>query len=127
MTDMYVGPERFDGVNKPLQQPLAVLVDGRTGSAAELAAVVLAEQRGALLVGEATCGCVVGVRFEYVLPDGGGVRVAETGFVSARGARLEGAPTVPMVRVTPALGDLRGGRDAALDEAYRRLTRADPR
>jgi len=56
-----------------------------------------------------------------VLPDGGGVRVAETGFVSAHGARLEGAPTVPAVQVAPTLADLRAGRDVALQEAHRRL------
>jgi carboxyl-terminal processing protease len=125
--EMYVGPDRFDTAARPLLQPLAVLVDGRTGSAAELAAVVLAEQRSALLVGEPTCGCVVGVRFEYVLPDGGGVRVAETGFVSARGARLEGAPTMPAVRVMPTLAELRSGRDPVLEEAHRRVLKAPAR
>lgn len=121
ISEMYVGPDRFETRTRSLLQPLAVLVDGRTGSAAELAAVVLAEQRSALLVGEPTCGCVVGVRFEYVLPDGGGVRVAETGFVSARGARLEGTPTTPTVRVSPTLADLRTGHDTVLEEAHRRL------
>jgi carboxyl-terminal processing protease len=127
VSDMYVGPDRFEIPAKALLQPVAVLVDGRTGSAAELAAVVLAEQRSALLVGEPTCGCVVGVRFEYVLPDGGGVRVAESGFVSARGARLEGAPTVPAVRVSPTLADLRAGRDLVLEEAHRRLLKPPAR
>lgn len=127
VSDMYVGPDRFETTHRSLLQPLAVLVDGRTGSAAELAAVALAEQRSALLVGEPTCGCVVGVRFEYVLPDGGGVRVAETGFVSARGARLEGVPTLPGVRVSPTLADLRNGRDMVLDEAHRRLLKATGR
>jgi hypothetical protein len=70
---------------------------------------------------------VVGVRFEYVLPDGGGVRVAETGFVSARGARLEGVPTLPTVRVSPTLDDLRNRRDVVLDEAHRRLLKAGSR
>jgi hypothetical protein len=64
---------------------------------------------------------VVGVRLEYVLPDGGGLRIAETGFVSARGARMEGQPTLPIVRVTPSLADLRAGRDPVLEEAVRRL------
>jgi carboxyl-terminal processing protease len=127
ISEMYVGPDRFDVSNRPLLQPLAVLVDGRTGSAAELAALVLAEQRSALLIGEPTCGCVVGVRFEYVLPDGGGVRVAETGFVSARGARLEGLPTLPAVRVSPTLADLRSGHDVVLEEAHRRMLRAATR
>lgn len=127
VSDMYVGPGSSTGARPPLAQPLAVLVDARTGSAAELAAVTLAEQRNALLVGEPTCGCVVGVRVEYVLPDGGGVRVAESGFVSARGARLEGVPTQPAVRVAATLADLRAGRDVMLEEAHRRLLRAADR
>jgi carboxyl-terminal processing protease len=109
------------GNEEPLLQPLAVLIDARTASAAELTAVTLAEQRAALLVGDPTCGCVVGVRTEYVLPDGGGVRISETGFISNHGARMEGHPTVPVIRVAPTLADLRAGRDVALDEAHRRL------
>jgi len=109
------------GSEEPLLQTLAVLVDARTASAAELTAVTLAEQRGALLVGDATCGCVVGVRTEYVLPDGGGVRISETGYVSPRGALMEGHPTVPLMRVAPGLAGLRAGRDVALEEAHRLL------
>lgn len=118
VADLRVGPSVF---RRSLLVPIAVLIDSRTGSAAELLTVTLAEQRGALLVGEPTCGCVVGVRVEYVLPDGGGVRIAETGFLSARGARMEGEPTAPSVRVVPRVADLREGRDVVLDEAVRRL------
>ena len=116
VAELVVVPHR-----RALAQPLAILVDGRTASSAELTAVTLAEQREALLVGEPTCGCAVAVRVEYVLPDGGGLRIAETGFVSARGARMQDAPTAPAVRVAPTLADLRSGRDAALEEARRRL------
>ncbi|MGE5337300.1 MAG: S41 family peptidase [Gemmatimonadota bacterium] len=122
-TEQGSGVVRAGGVGPPLLQPLAVLVDSRTASAAELTAVTLAEQRDALLVGDPTCGCVVGVRAEYVLPDGGGLRVSETGFVSARGAHMEGRPTMPAVRVVPTLADLRAGRDVVLEEAQRRLLR----
>ncbi len=114
--DLVVAPQRT-----PLLQPIAVLIDGRTASSAELAAVTLAEQRAALLVGEPTCGCAVAVRVEYVLPDGGGLRIAETGFLSARGARMQDEPTLPNLRVSPTLDDLRAGRDVVLAEAYRRL------
>jgi len=109
------------GNEEPLLQPLALLIDTRTASAAELTAMTLAEQRGALLVGDPTCGCVVGVRTEYVLPDGGGVRISETGFVSPRGVRMEGRPIEPTTRIAPGLSDLRAGRDVALEEARRRL------
>jgi C-terminal processing protease CtpA/Prc len=114
--DLVVAPQRA-----PLLQPIAILIDGRTASSAELAAVTLAEQRGALLVGEPTCGCAVAVRVEYVLPDGGGLRIAETGFLSARGARMQDAPTPPALRVSPTLDDLRADRDVVLVAAHRRL------
>lgn len=104
-----------------LMQPLAVLIDARTASAAELTAVTLRELRSALLVGEPSCGCVVAVPTEYVLPDGGGLRIAETGFRSLRGVRMEGVPTEPAVRVSPALADLRAGRDVVLLHAHQRL------
>ncbi len=109
------------GAAQPLLQPLAVLIDSRTASAAELAVVTLAEQRAAVLVGEPTCGCVVAVHAEYVLPDGGGLRLAEGSFVSAQGARMEGQPTLPQQRVVPTLADLRAGRDPVLDQALRIL------
>ena len=116
-------PLRITAREPYLRQPLAVLIDNASGSAAELTALALAEARGALLVGEPSCGCATSVRTEYVLPDHGGVRIAEDGFVSMRGLRLEGEPLVPGVRVTPSLADLRSGRDVVLDAAVRNLLR----
>lgn len=101
--------------------PIAVLTDRRTASASELMATTLVEQRNAITVGESTCGCVVAVRTEHVLPDGGGLRIAETGFVSARGRRMEGEPLAPTRLVLPTLADLRAGRDPVLEEAHRLL------
>jgi carboxyl-terminal processing protease len=105
----------------PYLRPLAVLTDRRSGSASELTAAVLLEQRDAILVGESTCGCVVGVSWEYVLPGGGGVRVSETGFRSAGGRRMEGEPLAPTIYVPPTLEDLRAGHDRALAAAERAL------
>jgi carboxyl-terminal processing protease len=106
---------------QPYLKPLAVLLDRRSASAAELLAVTLFEQRGALLVGESSCGCVVGVRNEFILPGGGGLRVAETGFVSAGGRRLEGQPLLPTHYVPPTLADLQADRDRAVAVAERAL------
>ncbi len=106
---------------EPFTGPIAVLTDRRTASASELLATTLVEQRSAITVGESTCGCVVAVRTEHVLPDGGGLRIADTGFVSARGRRMEGEPLAPTRLVLPALADLRAGRDPVLEEARRLL------
>jgi carboxyl-terminal processing protease len=119
-SEMRIGPGGTR-TRPPLTQPIAVLIDARTASSAELTAVTLSELRSALLVGDRTCGCVVAVPDVHVLPDGGELRIAETGFRSMRGARMEGEPTEPAVRVTPTLADLRAGRDAVLDEAHRRV------
>lgn len=114
-------PVRLMPGDHPYLKPLAVLTDRRSGSASELTAVTLLEQRDAIVVGESTCGCVVGVSWEYVLPGGGGVRVSETGFRSARGRRMEGEPLAPALYVPPAVADLRAGRDRPLEAAERAL------
>ena len=105
----------------PFLKPIAVLTDRRSGSASELTATALLEQRDALIVGESTCGCVVAVRSEYVLPGSGGVRVSETGFRSAQGRRMEGEPLAPTIYAPPTLADLRAGRDRALEVAEKAL------
>jgi len=114
-------PVRLAPAAQPYLKPIAVLTDRRSGSASELTAVALLEQRDAIVVGESTCGCVVGVSWEYILPGGGGVRVSETGFRSAGGRRMEGQPLTPTIYVPPSLQELRAGRDPALEAAERAL------
>jgi carboxyl-terminal processing protease len=112
---------RVSPADHPYLQPIAVLTDRRSGSASELAAVALLEQRDAIIVGESTCGCVVGVSWEYILPGGGGVRVSETGFRSAQGRRMEGEPLTPTIYMPPSVPELRAGRDRAMEAAERAL------
>ena len=112
---------RITPAETPFLKPIAVLTDRRSGSASELTATALLEQRDALIVGESTCGCVVAVRSEYVLPGAGGVRVSETGFRSAQGRRMEGEPLVPTIYAPPTVADLRAGRDRALETAEKAL------
>ncbi len=112
---------RITPAEAPFLKPIAVLTDRRSGSASELTATALLEQRDALIVGESTCGCVVAVRAEYVLPGAGGVRVSETGFRSAHGRRMEGEPLMPAIYAPPTLADLRAGRDRALEAAEKAL------
>jgi carboxyl-terminal processing protease len=110
---------RPDG--EPVTAPVVILTDRRTASASELTATALVELRDAVTVGESTCGCVVAVRNEYPLPDGGGLRLSETAFVSVRGRRMEGEPLKPARLVFPTIDDLRAGRDPVLDEGRRQL------
>ena len=105
----------------PYLKPLAVLVDGATGSSAEWAAHALVELRDAIAVGESTCGCVVAVRREFLLPDGGVLRVAEAGAQSPHGRRMENDPLVPTLAVAPTLADLRADQDVVLEAAEHAL------
>ena len=103
------------------RKPVAVLVDRGTASAAELAAHALVERRGAIAVGDTTCGCVVAVRGEFVLPDNGGLHVSERGYRSPNGRRMEHDPLVPAIVVKPTLEQRRRGEDIVLETAERAL------
>ena len=120
---LWYWPDRLsvEPVRHPYLAPLAVVVDAGTGSAAEIAALVLVEQRAALVVGEDTCGCVVGVIGKYVLPDGGALRVAEIGFESVNGRRLEGDPLHADLPVRATLADWRAARDVIIEAAEKAL------
>ncbi len=119
-------PMEATPADRPYLQPIAVLIDRSTGSAAELTAHTLVEQRDAIAVGEATCGCVVAIRHDYVLPDGGALRVAQVGFRTAKGRRMEADPLLPTLAVVPTLAERRAGRDVVLEAAeHALLTRAE--
>jgi len=105
---------RFDG-------PVVVLVGARTASAAEVFAAALRDAGRARLVGEPTCGCVLGIRRRHPLPDGGILDVSEMDYHTARGRRLEGAGLKPDEEAAPTREDLRRGRDPALERALQLL------
>jgi carboxyl-terminal processing protease len=106
---------------RPYLKPIAVLIDRGTGSAAELTAHALVEQRDAIAVGEPTCGCVVAIRHDYVLPDGGALRVAQQGYRSAHGRRMEADPLLPTIAVVPTLAQRRTVDDVVLAAAEKAL------
>jgi carboxyl-terminal processing protease len=104
---------------------VVVLTGARTASAAEVLAAALREAGRAVVVGEPTCGCVLGIRRRHTLPDGGTLDISETDYRTAGGARLEGAGVSPDHAVAPTREDLREGRDPALARAVEILRRGD--
>jgi C-terminal processing protease CtpA/Prc len=104
-------PDAFAG-------PVVVLTGARTASASEVFTAALRERGRARVVGEATCGCVLGIRRRHTLPDGGLLDVSEMDYRTAGGRRLEGAGLEPDERVAPTRRDLQSGRDAALARAF---------
>ncbi|MBL9212581.1 MAG: hypothetical protein JNL92_19125 [Opitutaceae bacterium] len=99
---------------------VVVLVDGGTGSAAEIFAAVLQDHGRATVVGRRTAGAVLASRF-HGLPGGGELQLSREDYVAPKGRRIEGAGVEPDVTVRRRLADLRAGRDADLDAALRVL------
>ena len=98
-------------------RPVVLLTGARTASAAEVFAASLRETNRASVIGEATCGCVLGIRRRHRLPDGGVLDVSEMDYHTAAGTRLEGAGLRPDITVEPTREDLRQRRDRALQRA----------
>ncbi|HEV2862778.1 MAG TPA: S41 family peptidase [Pyrinomonadaceae bacterium] len=105
---------RFEG-------PVVVLTGARTASASEVFAAALRERGRARLLGEATCGCVLGIRRRHPLPDGGILDISEMDYRTASGRRLEGSGLSPDETVEPTREDLRRGRDPAMERALQLL------
>jgi len=100
-----------------IRAPLVLLTSRRTASAAEVFIAALVEKGRARVVGEQTCGCVLGLRRRHQLPDGGSLDVSEMDFHTAAGTRLEGAGISPDEPLAPTREDLRAGRDRAVERA----------
>jgi carboxyl-terminal processing protease len=102
--------------------PVIILTNEATGSTSELFASAMQEHGRAQVIGTQSCGCVLGVINHRELRGGGELSVSEIGFITARGRTLEGNGVIPDHSITLTLEDLRRGRDAALEEAERRLS-----
>lgn len=95
---------------------VAILVDGATGSAAEIFAAVLQDHGRATVIGRRTAGAVLASWF-YRLPDGGELQLSREDYVAPKGRRIEGAGVVPDIVVPRTLTDVRAGRDRDLEKA----------
>jgi len=82
------------------QAPLAVLVNGGTGSAAEVVAAALLDHARAALVGEPTDGNGT-VRSVKTLSFGGAVAYATAEFLTPDGRKVDGVGITPSVSVAP--------------------------
>jgi len=99
----------------PYAGKIAVLIDGGTGSASEMMAAALKENRDALIVGNKSAGAVlasvmVPIKYGYVL------QYPVTDYVTIKGHRLEGDGVKPDVK-TPITKF--GEKDKAVEEAVK--------
>jgi carboxyl-terminal processing protease len=102
-------PRTYDG-------PVAILVDGLSGSSSEFFAGGLKDIGRARIVGSRTSGGVLASAIER-LPNGDGFQYAFARFVSGGGETLEGRGVVPHIVVTPSRAALLEQRDLALEAA----------
>ncbi len=108
-----IGSARYRG-------KVVVLVDGSTGSAAEIFAAVLQDHERATIIGRRTAGAVLASWF-YRLPDGGELQLSRLDYIAPKGRRIEGHGVEPDIVVPRTLDDLRTGRDRDLEEALKVL------
>jgi carboxyl-terminal processing protease len=96
---------------------VAVLVNAASGSGSELFAGMLQSRKRATIVGQTTCGCLLGFMGYAEIPGGGKLAYSEVGFAFPDGRRVEGEGVVPDVPVAITVSDLALERDRALEEA----------
>jgi carboxyl-terminal processing protease len=114
---MIFAPEvikRFNG-------PVIILTSERTASAAEIFTAALKEARRASIIGGPTCGCVLAIRHQHALPDGGELDVSEMDYRTEGGTRLEGVGVSPDETIKLNRKDLEARRDRALQRALEHL------
>ncbi len=109
------------GLDAPVGNDLAVLVDASSRSAAELTPAALQEAGRALVFGEATAGSVL-IAQDTDLPDGGRLTLSRADFRTSGGVRLEKRGVVPDVVVAATAADLGAGRDPVLEVAIEALS-----
>ncbi|MHC4992025.1 MAG: S41 family peptidase, partial [Planctomycetota bacterium] len=107
---------------EPFSGPVALLVDGQTGSTSEIFAGGLQSIGRARVFGETTMGAALPAMMPR-LPNGDVLMHAFADFADANGVRLEGRGVVPDEPVTPSREDLLRGADPVLDAALQWIDR----
>jgi carboxyl-terminal processing protease len=106
-----------DGVRvEPYSGPLAILVDGMTGSASECFAGGMQSLGRARVFGQTSMGQALPAFFDK-LPNGDVLIHATGDFVTANGTRLEGRGVIPDEIVPVERAKLLAGHDPTLDAA----------
>ncbi|MCA1632180.1 MAG: hypothetical protein LC802_00325 [Acidobacteria bacterium] len=104
----------------PYTGPLVVLIDGLSGSTAEVLAAALQESGRAEVVGERSAGMVLGADTRK-LPTGAILLYARASFMTMEGVALEGRGVIPDVEKKLDRESLLRGRDEQLEEAVRQV------
>ena len=106
--------------------PIVVLLNAQSASASELFAATLQATGRAKVVGQRSCGCLLGFLGYAHVPGGADLAYSEVGFELSNGKHIEGEGVIPdkLVPIDPA--DLQMNRDRALEEAQALLATIKP-
>jgi len=105
------------GNPKAYAGPVAILVNSQSASGSELFAGTMQAAGRATIVGETSCGCLLGFLGYAHVPGGAELAYSEVGFVLPNGKRIEREGVIPDRPVPLSLSDLRFYRDRALEVA----------
>ena len=98
-------------------KPLVILTSENSASASEIFASTLQDLGRATIIGQRTCGCLLGYLGYADLPGGGQLAYSELGFVTPKGKRIEGEGVTPDVAIKLAREDILFNRDRTLEAA----------
>ncbi len=98
-------------------KPVVLLVNAGSASASELLAGGLQDIGRAKVVGQRSCGCLLGFLGYASVPGGAELAYSEIGMVSANGHRIERQGVIPDVEVPIKRDDLLVNRDRTLESA----------
>jgi carboxyl-terminal processing protease len=107
--------------------PVVILLNSGSASGSELFAGTLQAVGRAKVVGQPSCGCLLGFLGYAHIPGGGELAYSEVGFVMTNGKRIEGEGVIPDHLVSPTLIDLQQNRDRTLEEAQEVLRTLVPK
>ncbi|MFA9274173.1 MAG: S41 family peptidase [Candidatus Aquirickettsiella gammari] len=109
------------GVKNPYLAPVVVLVDGDSASASEFLASSLQGIGRAIVLGETSCGCLLGYMGYANVPGGGALAYSEIDFAPVNGKRIERVGVIPDQQVSLRKADLRANKDAGIEAAVQTL------
>ena len=98
-------------------KPLVILTNEGSASASEVFASALQDLGRATVIGQRSCGCLLGFLGFADLPGGGQLAYSELGFISPKGKRIEREGVAPDGEVNLTREDYVLGRDRILEAA----------
>jgi carboxyl-terminal processing protease len=114
------------GTQNAYKGPVVILVNSRSASGSELFAGAMQATGRAVVMGQPSCGCLLGFLGYARVPGGAELAYSEVGFLLGNGKRIEGEGVIPDRAVPLTIADLQVNRDRALEEAQAALATMKP-